>query len=73
MDIIEKAKIRITNWIHHNEHHQEEYELFADQLEKEGKTESASHIREMAALSEQSNECLKKALQGLQEKIHAQK
>jgi hypothetical protein len=65
MDIIEKAKIRITNWIHHNEHHQEEYDLFADQLEQEGKNESARHIREMAALSEQSNECLKKALQGL--------
>jgi hypothetical protein len=65
MDAIEKAKIRITNWIHHNEHHQEEYELFADQLEQEGKTESAHHIREMAALSVKTNECLKKALQGL--------
>jgi len=65
MDVIEKAKIRITNWIHHNEHHQEEYELFADQLEQEGKIESARHIKEMAALSEQINDCLKKALLGL--------
>jgi hypothetical protein len=65
MDVVEKAKIRITNWIHHNEHHKEEYDLFADQLEQEGKTESARHIREMAVLSEQSNECLKKALLGL--------
>jgi hypothetical protein len=65
MDFMEKAKIRITNWIHHNEHHQEEYELFADQLEKEGKTESARHIREMATLSAQTNDCLKKALLGL--------
>jgi hypothetical protein len=65
MDSLEKAKIRITNWMHHNEHHQEEYELFADQLEKEGKAESARHIREMAALTAKTNECLKKALQGL--------
>ena len=65
MDFIEKAKIRITNWMHHNEHHQEEYELFADQLEKEGKDESARHIREMAALSAKADECLKKALLGL--------
>jgi hypothetical protein len=65
MDTIEKAKIRIANWIHHNEHHQEEYEIFADQLEQDGKTESARNIREMAALSAQTNECLKKALNGL--------
>jgi hypothetical protein len=65
MDSFEKAKIRITNWMHHNEHHQEEYNLFADQLEKEGKPESARHIREMAALTAKSNECLKKALKGL--------
>jgi hypothetical protein len=65
MDPIEKAKIRITNWIHHNEHHQEEYEIFADQLEQEGKTESARHIREMASLAGQTNECLKKALNAL--------
>jgi hypothetical protein len=65
MDSTEKAKIRITNWMHHNEHHQEEYELFADQLEKEGKAESARHIREMAALTAKTNECLKKALHGL--------
>jgi len=65
MDFIEKAKIRITNWMHHNEQHQEEYELFAEQLEKEGKSESARHIREMAALTDRTNECLKKALLGL--------
>jgi hypothetical protein len=65
MDSIEKAKIRITNWMHHNEHHQEEYELFADQLEKDGRAESARHIREMAELTAKTNECLKKALLGL--------
>lgn len=62
MDPIEKAKIRITTWMHHNEHHQEEYELFADQLEKDGLTESARYIREMATLTAKTNECLKKAL-----------
>ena len=66
MDFTEKAKIRIANWMHHNEHHQEEYELFADQLEKEAKSESARHIRDMAALSAKANECLKKALTGLE-------
>lgn len=65
MDFVEKAKIRITNWIHHNEHHKEEYNLFADQLEKEGRSESAHYIREMSALTAQTNECLKKALLGL--------
>jgi hypothetical protein len=65
MDAIEKAKIRITNWIEHNDHHQKEYELFAEQLAEAGKIDSARHIREMAALTAQTNECLKKALLGL--------
>jgi hypothetical protein len=65
MDAIEKAKIRITNWIEHNDHHQKEYELFAEQLAEAGKTDSARHIREMAALTAQTSECLKKALLGL--------
>jgi hypothetical protein len=65
MDSIEKARIRINNWIHHNEHHQEEYELFADQLEEAGKIESAKRIREMAVLTEKTSECLKKALLAL--------
>ena len=37
MDIIEKAKIRLEHWIHHNEHHGEDYEAFAEELEKAGK------------------------------------
>jgi hypothetical protein len=65
MDIVEKAKIRLENWIHHNDHHGEEYELFADQLEEAGKGESAKYIREMIELSSKSNECLKKALNAL--------
>jgi hypothetical protein len=65
MDFLEKAKIRITTWIEHNEHHQEEYEQFADQLKSEGQKECALHIREMAALTVKSNECLKLALKNL--------
>ena len=66
MDFIEKAKIRLEHWLTHNEHHQEEYEIFADQLEAAGKTESAKNIMGMAALTTKSNECLRKALKGLE-------
>jgi hypothetical protein len=65
MDVLEKAKIRITNWIDHNDHHQKEYELFADQLEKEGKKESALHIMDMAALTAKNTGCLRSALEAL--------
>jgi len=66
MDILERAKIRLTSWIEHNEHHQEEYELFAEQLENEGKKESALHIREMATLTAKSNDALRHALESLE-------
>jgi len=62
MDFIEKAKIRLEHWLTHNDHHQEEYELFADQLEENGKSEAAKEIREMAELASKSNECLRNAL-----------
>lgn len=65
MDFIEKAKILITNWVDHNELHQEEYESFAKQLEEAGKKESALHIREMATLTGKSNESLRNALESL--------
>ncbi len=65
MDFVEKAKLRVEHWLSHNEHHLEEYEQFAEQLEKEGKTESANHIREMANMTAGSTECLKKALEAL--------
>jgi len=61
MDFLEKALARLNHWIAHNESHQEEYEKFAVQLEEAGKTASALQIREMVALSEKSNECLRKA------------
>jgi len=66
MDFLKKAQIRITNWIGHNEHHQEEYELFADRLEREGKKEIAIRIIEMAALTAKSNEALSLALEVLE-------
>jgi len=66
MDFIEKARIRLEHWITHNDHHQEEYEMFAEQLEAEGKNESSEHIREMIALTIESNECLRKTLKALE-------
>ena len=65
MDYQEKAKIRIEHWISHSEHHQEDYEAFADELEQMGKSESAGFIREMTALTAESTECLRNALKAL--------
>ena len=65
MEFAEKAKVRLEHWITHNDHHQEEYEMFVEQLEGAGKDESAGHIREMIDLSSRSTECLRKALKGL--------
>ena len=67
MDTLEKAKIRITHWISHNDHHREEYELFAEQLEEAGKAAAAGQIREIARLQEASTDCLRKALLDLEE------
>lgn len=66
MDFIEKAKIRLEHWVEHSDHHIEDYTAFADQLEQEGKAESAAHIREMIELNKKSTECLKNALKGLE-------
>lgn len=66
MEFIEKAKVRLDHWIHHNDHHNEEYEMFADQLEEAGKSESAGYVREMIDLTVKSAECLKNALKALE-------
>ena len=66
MEFIEKAKVRIEHWMHHNEHHIEEYEMFAEQLEEAGKKESAAAIKEMIGLTSKSSECLRKALDTLE-------
>lgn len=65
MEFVEKAKIRLEHWITHNDHHHEEYDLFADQLEDAGKSESAKAIREMIKLSAKTNDCLRDALKNL--------
>ncbi|MBW2609618.1 MAG: hypothetical protein JRC68_04645 [Deltaproteobacteria bacterium] len=66
MEFIEKAKIRIDHWIHHNDHHCEEYEMFAEQLEEAGKKESAGYVKEMIGLTSKSTKCLSKALEALE-------
>ncbi len=65
MDAIEKARVRMEHWLEHNESHIREYETFAGELDAFDKNESARHIREMAALAEQSNDCLRRALKAL--------
>jgi len=66
MDFTQKAGIRIEHWLAHNENHLKEYEAFAQELETAGKEKSASSIREMAALTAQSSECLRRALKALE-------
>jgi len=65
MDFVEKAKIRLEHWITHNDHHQEEYEMFAEQLQDAEKKESADNIREMMELTAKGTDCLRKALKAL--------
>ena len=66
MDFVEKAKIRLEHWITHNDHHQEEYEMFVEQLEEAGKKESAEQVRQMVSLTSRSTDCLRKALKALE-------
>ncbi len=66
MDILEKARIRMESWIHHNDHHEEEYQSLADELEASGKPESSASIRRMAELMKQSNDYLREALKALE-------
>jgi len=65
MEFIEKAGIRIEHWIKHNEHHLQEYEPLAHELESADKNESARYMREMTALMAQGNDCLRSALKAL--------
>ena len=66
MDFVEKSRIRLEHWITHNDHHQEEYEMFADQLDEAGKKKSGEYIRQMMVLAAKSNDCLQKALEALE-------
>ena len=67
MDFIEKARNRLEHWITHNDHHQEAYEMFAEQLGKAGKVQSSEHIRKMVELTAQSGECLRKAIKAIEQ------
>ncbi|MBU0733232.1 MAG: hypothetical protein KKG10_03685 [Proteobacteria bacterium] len=67
MDFIEKAKIRLEHWKSHNDHHHEEYQIFADHLEDAGKTRSAVYVREMSDLTAKISDCLDNALKDLDE------
>jgi len=67
MDFIEKAKIRLEHWITHNDHHEEEYEMFVEQLEEAGKKESAEHVRKMVEFTAKSTDCLREALKALEQ------
>jgi len=66
MDFVEKSRIRLEHWITHNDHHQEEYEMFAEQLQDAGKKESADNIREMMKLTAKGTDCLRKALKAIE-------
>ncbi len=66
MDFVEKARIRIEHWITHNDHHQEEYESFARQLEEAGKKDSAKDIRELIGLTARCTDCLRNAMKSLE-------
>ncbi|MBW1914817.1 MAG: hypothetical protein JRI86_07770 [Deltaproteobacteria bacterium] len=65
MEFLEKARIRLEHWIHHNEHHGEDYEEFANELDEAGKGKSSEYIKEMIGLTKKTTECLKKALEAL--------
>lgn len=66
MEFKEKAIKRIEHWVSHSEHHYEDYEDFAIELEKAGNVESAKYIREMMELASKTTECLNNALKSLE-------
>ncbi len=70
MEIVDKAAVRIKHWMEHNDHHIEDYESFAQQLEDAGLGASAKHIREMADLTRRTGECLRQALFALDNPKH---
>ncbi|OPX40698.1 MAG: hypothetical protein DRG82_01845 [Deltaproteobacteria bacterium] len=65
MDLGEKARIRLEHWITHNDHHEEEYQLFAEQLESAGMRESAEYVKKMIELTGKGTDALRKALAAL--------
>jgi hypothetical protein len=67
MEFVERVRVRLNHWLTHNESHRAEYQKLAAELEGQGKAASAREIRSMAALSEKSDECLRRALDALAE------
>jgi hypothetical protein len=65
LDFLEKVRVRLNHWLSHKESHRAEYEKLAAELDEAGRTQSAREIREMVALSESSDECLRRALEAL--------
>lgn len=65
METLKKARIRLEHWIAHNDHHESEYGLFAEDLEKAGFDTAAAEIRRMIQLNAGCNDCLRKALADL--------
>lgn len=65
MENLEKARIRMEHWIEHNDQHQQEYNAFAQELEKAGQTKAASEVRAMSALTAKSSEHLRLAIAAL--------
>jgi len=66
MDPVDKARIRLREWIHHAEHHIEDYEKLAKELEGLGKRESAQEVRRVIELAAQQKMILGKALEALE-------
>ena len=66
MDPVDKARIRLREWIHHAEHHIEDYEKLAKELECLGKRESAQEVRRVIELAAQQKMILGKALEALE-------
>lgn len=62
MEAIERARLKLEEWIHHLSHHMEDYQKLASELETLGKRESPSQIRQAVDLT---SEHLKKALKAL--------
>lgn len=66
MEFQEKARIQIEHWMEHNVNHEAEYERFAEQLDKEGFSGAAEHIRELVRLTKEGTRSLQMALSSLQ-------
>ncbi len=65
MDFREKAQIKMEHWIEHNDKHIQEYEEFARELDNEGHTQAAAHVRELAELTGKSSQSLRQAVAAL--------